>query len=606
MLIFNGYKQAHLYAYLGKFTYWLLLLQQDMISSTYPLRTITTMSSSVHAPASSRVPTVDFIDVEPTYDGRPTDERRASALLNPGIRLFSMLRFRAKATVIGLILVAPLLLLLVLQTMGRYQDTWDARLAATRNHVDIAIGTLNHFHALERAGTLSPEDARNQARAAIMQLRYNEYDYFWIHDVGAKMVGHPLTPSLNGQNLSAIKDENGKAFFMEMIDTARKGGGFVEYLWKNESDAQATDKISYVNLFQPWGWVVGSGVYVQDIRDTAQKQVIFNGVVVAVTLLVALYFFAAFAHLMMQGLGQLQSHLQAIRNGNLTRRVQPFGKDEVAAALHDLVDMQQALRGIVSNVRMGTGEITLSINEINTAAEDLASRTEQSASNLSELAAAMEEIGATAQQTSQHTEEGNEHAQQNALAAQRSVAVMREMVQTMESIHVTSEKIQEIVATIDSIAFQTNILALNAAVEAARSGEAGRGFAVVAGEVRALAQRSAQASQEISGLINQSVEQVESGVEIVTRSEHAIGEVVSASEQVKLLLQEIATSAREQSVGITQVGSALSDLDRMTQQNAAMVEQTAVTAGLMRDKALQLASAVGRFQVDSAPYSPAE
>src|SRR5690606_21942322 len=269
-----------------------------------------------------------------------------------------------------------------------------------------------------------------------------------------------------------------------------------------------------------------------------------------------------------------------------------------AAALHDLADMQKALRSIVSNVRAGTGEIALSIQEVNVAANDLASRTEQSASNLTELASAMEEIGATAQQTTTHTDTGNTFAQQNAQAAQHSVEVMREMVRTMESIHTTSEKIQEIVSTIDSIAFQTNILALNAAVEAARSGEAGRGFAVVAGEVRALAQRSAQASQEISGLINQNVDQVRNGVEIVTRTETAIGEVVSSAEQVKRLLQEIATSAREQSIGITQVGSALSDLDRMTQQNAAMVEETAVTAALMSDMAQQLTRAVARFRVE--------
>jgi Methyl-accepting chemotaxis protein len=532
--------------------------------------------------------------VQPESSDHPPPD---SGFLGLGVRLFSSLKFRAKATVIGLVLILPLLLLLVLQTSGRYEDAWDARLDATKNHVAVAMGVLEHFHEQERSGAVSGDEARKLALAAIMRLRYNQHQYFWVHDLSKNMLGHPFSRALIGKNMSTARDENGKDFFSEMNDVASEGGGFVEYFWKNEGEATATDKISYVNLFEPWGWIIGSGIYVQDLREAAQDQLIFNSTIVAITLLIALYFFMAFARLMGQGLTQLQGHLQAIRSGDLTRKVQPFGKDELAAALNDLSDMQKALRGIVSSVRTGTGEITHSINEVNAAAADLASRTEQSASNLTELASAMEEIGATARQTSMHTDEGNAHAQQNALAAQRGVEIMREMVQTMESIHTASEKIKEIVSTMDSIAFQTNILALNAAVEAARSGEAGRGFSVVAGEVRALAQRSSRASQEISSLISESVDQVRSGVEIVTRTENAIAEVLTSSEKVKLLLQEIATSAREQSVGIGEVGRALSDLDRMTQQNAAMVEETAVTAALMSEKAHDLANEVARFRV---------
>lgn len=520
--------------------------------------------------------------------------------LGMGVRLFAQLRFSTKATVIGLILVAPLLALLVLQTGGRYQDAWDARMTATKNHVDIAIGVLKHFNEQARQGVMTENQARDLAKHAVSQLRYNEKDYFWIHDVNSRMVVHPFSPGLNDSDVGKLQDENGKHFFKEMVQVARDGGGLVTYYWKNDGDAAAIEKISYVGLYEPWGWVVGSGVYMQDVRDAARNQVFINGGVVAITLMIATYFFMAFARLIGRGLMQIQGHLRAIRSGDLTRTVTSFGKDEVAAALDDLSDMQKSLKSIVSNVRVSSGEIANSVHEVNAAAMDLASRTEQSSSNLTELASAMEQIGATAQLTAVNTNEGNEHAQQNAQAAQRGVTIMREMVQTMDSIQDASNRIKEIVSTINSIAFQTNILALNAAVEAARSGEAGRGFAVVAGEVRALAQRSAQASQEISTLINESADQVRTGTEIVNKTEVAISDVLTSSERVKVLLEEIATSTREQNTGISEIGHALTDLDQMTQQNAAMVEQTAATVAIMSEKTDALAHEVSRFRVSRA------
>ena len=212
----------------------------------------------------------------------------------------------------------------------------------------------------------------------------------------------------------------------------------------------------------------------------------------------------------------------------------------------------------------------------------------------------MEEISATVKNGSDLTSEAAEVARRNAAVAEEGGRVMQQVAGTMDDIRASSARIAEIIGTIDGIAFQTNILALNAAVEAARAGEQGRGFAVVAGEVRTLAQRSASAAREIKGLIGSSVEQVEAGTEVVRRAGETIGGIVASSRQVDRLLDEVATGAREQSAGIAQLGQALQELDRMTQQNAALVEQTAAAAASMRGQADGLAGEVARFKLPPA------
>jgi methyl-accepting chemotaxis protein len=209
----------------------------------------------------------------------------------------------------------------------------------------------------------------------------------------------------------------------------------------------------------------------------------------------------------------------------------------------------------------------------------------------------MEEISSTVKHTADNTEEVSNVARQNSLIAADGGQVMQEVVVTMDGIRNSSARISEIIGTIDSIAFQTNILALNAAVEAARAGEQGRGFAVVASEVRTLAQRSAGAAREIKSLISSSVSQVETGTEIVKKAGATIEEIVDSSQKVDRLLGEISVSAREQSQGVAQIGQAVNELDRMTQQNAALVEQTAAAAASLNDQALALVHTISKYQV---------
>jgi len=324
-----------------------------------------------------------------------------------------------------------------------------------------------------------------------------------------------------------------------------------------------------------------------------------NVIMTAVGLALALggYLFYSFYLVTQGGLNEVKRHLVAMTGGDLTTSPNPWGKDEAAALMLSLHDMQASLRQIVSRVRDSSESIVHASSEIASASLDLSARTEETAANLEESASSMEEIAATVKHTADNVHQAAGVAAANSQSAARGGAVIAEVVSTMQDINASSRQISDIIGTIDGIAFQTNILALNAAVEAARAGEQGRGFAVVASEVRSLAQRSAQAAREIKTLITKSVEKVESGAKVVQGAGETMQELVGNARRMNDLLSEISTAATEQSSGVAQVGSSVNDLDRMTQQNAALVEETAAAASALKDQALGLATEVAKFRL---------
>ena len=323
---------------------------------------------------------------------------------------------------------------------------------------------------------------------------------------------------------------------------------------------------------------------------------------VVIALLIGGYLFYSFYLVTQGGLNEVKRHLVAMTGGDLTTHPNPWGKDEAAALMLSLHDMQASLRQIVSQVRGSSDSIVHASSEIAAASMDLSARTEQTAANLEESASSMEEISATVKHTANNVREAAQVASHNSQSAARGGEVIGAVVSTMQEINASSKKIGDIIGTIDGIAFQTNILALNAAVEAARAGEQGRGFAVVASEVRSLAQRSAQAAREIKNLITTSVEKVESGTTIVKGAGETMQELVVNAKRMNDLLAAISTAASEQSNGVAQVGTAVNDLDRMTQQNAALVEQTAAAAVALKDQAVGLASEVAKFKMPAGQH----
>ncbi|HEY1132852.1 MAG TPA: methyl-accepting chemotaxis protein [Roseateles sp.] len=292
--------------------------------------------------------------------------------------------------------------------------------------------------------------------------------------------------------------------------------------------------------------------------------------------------------------------VKAVAGGDLTQRVHSSSRDELGQLLSMLDEMTQNLARMVSGVRQGCDQLNVAAAEIAQGNADLSARTESQASSLEETAASVEQMAAQIKANADNARQADQLANHASEVAGAGGTAVGEVVTTMDAISESSRKISDIIGTIDGIAFQTNILALNAAVEAARAGEQGRGFAVVAGEVRLLAQRSAEAAKEIKSLIGDSVGKVESGSAQVLAARETIGQMVNEVRKVTDLVGEITVSSREQSEGVGQINAAVSQLDQATQQNAALVEQTAAAAESMRMQTAKLSEAVAAFRVDTS------
>jgi methyl-accepting chemotaxis protein-1 (serine sensor receptor) len=322
-------------------------------------------------------------------------------------------------------------------------------------------------------------------------------------------------------------------------------------------------------------------------------------VMLAIALALALGCWVFINRTVLRPLHEAGNHFEKISAGDFTGRIEVRSTNEIGHLFAAVKRMQESLTRTVATVRRGVDEINVGSREISAGNADLSSRTEQQAASLEETAASMEELASTVKQNADNARQANQLAASASDVAERGGSAVSEVVNTMQEISASSRKISEIVSVIDGIAFQTNILALNAAVEAARAGEQGKGFAVVAGEVRSLAQRSAQAAKEIKGLIEDSVTKVGAGSQQVERAGATMQEIVASVKRVTDIMGEISAASEEQSSGIDQVNRAVSQMDEVTQQNAALVEEAAAAAGSLQEQAQRLAEAVSVFKINA-------
>lgn len=395
----------------------------------------------------------------------------------------------------------------------------------------------------------------------------------------------------------------GERLPLQVLDAAQKYVSQADTA-KLISDAATPDEVfaTGAKIIGDYFGVVDAALPVLDellearLHDLQHRQLRQAGFAVAM-LLLATYLFVSFARVVDGGLKEVARHLNCMADGDLSASPRPWGSDEAADLMKALIRTQAAMREIVSDVRTASDSIVVASEQIAGGSMDLSQRTETAASELQQTSASLEQITSTIGATAEHASEAARLASGNATEAQRGGEVIGRAVTAMENIAAASRRIEEITTVIDGIAFQTNLLALNAAVEAARAGEQGRGFSVVASEVRALAQRAGMAAKEIKTLIAQTVEHVEHGSGIVDTAGKQIRGLVSSAGEINQIVQAMSSAAHEQSLGVRQVGESVASLDRSTQQNAALVEQTAAATKSLEQRAKSLAQAVARFKL---------
>jgi methyl-accepting chemotaxis protein len=478
------------------------------------------------------------------------------------------------------------------------------RKAGMVNLVDAAQGIVNGYYALSQGGKLSEADAQREALARLATMRYGESGYLFVMDSKPVVLMHPTLPQMTGKPVGDFKDPDGKLLYVAIVDAAKASGrGFAEYRGRLPHSETAVPKISYVVRFAPWDWNITSGVFIKDI-DTVYYETLLGHLalvlVIGAIISLAMVLIIRNVRASLGGEPDQAARLAAsIAQGDLTQvvDVRPQDKTSMMAAMHD---MQNRLQQTIGEIRRSAESIASATQQIAAGNGDLSQRTEQQAASLQETAASMEELTATVKQNADNARQASGLAHNASEIATRGNDVVSRVIGTMGEINDSSRQIVDIIGVIEGIAFQTNILALNAAVEAARAGEQGRGFAVVAGEVRSLAQRSGTAAKEIKQLISASVERVHNGSTLVQQAGTTMGEILQAVQRVTDIMGEIAAASEEQSSGISQVGRAVTQMDEVTQQNAALVEQAAAAAASLQDQAGRLRDTVSAFRVNVA------
>ena len=514
------------------------------------------------------------------------------------------------------------------------------REAKTQQMIDVGYGILANYHRLEIAGKLSREQAQAAAIDEIKGLRYDKVEYFWINDMLPRMIMHPIKPELDGKDLSTMKDPNGNYLFNGFVDLVkRQGAGFYSYLWPKPGFEQPVPKISFVKGFEPWGWIIGTGIYLDDVAGVFNQIALTFALVCAATIVIVLVGSVLIGRSVTRPLAKITSLTERLASGDSDFEV-PYTnrKDEVGelakalqvfkenaaqiarmhgeqAVLKQNADSERrkammelagkfeaSVQAVVGDLFSDAREmqesaqiLSKTAGEANQRATAMAGACEQASTNVKAVAAATEELSCS-------IAEINTRVGQAALVADKAVSNSEKTNDVVQGLAVAAEKIGEVIELINQIASQTNLLALNATIEAARAGEAGRGFAVVAAEVKSLASQTAKATDEISAqiaAIQTETQQVVVNIQSIRGTILEVNEISSsiatAVGQQEAATQEIAASVEDAANGTTQVLQNITRVTNATSQTGGAADQVLGSSGRLSGKVQVLQEEVAKF-----------
>ncbi|ETR67336.1 MAG: methyl-accepting chemotaxis protein, partial [Candidatus Magnetoglobus multicellularis str. Araruama] len=448
----------------------------------------------------------------------------------------------------GFVIIACFVLLLI-GIYPKFKDMiYQGKYLKTRHVVETAYSIIAHYASLVENNKMSQSDAQTHALSVIKSLRYDNTQYFWINDLHPRVIMHPIKPSLDGKDVGNVKDPNGKKLFMAFVDVCKKNGqGFVDYYWPKPGEKAPIPKISFVKLFDQWEWIIGSGIYIDDVeKEIIQITYVLLFIILGITIAVVILSYVM--------------------------------SKSISAPIMKIVD------GLMNT----SEQVALSASEVSRAGQDLASSSTEQSSAVENTLLSLEQVSNHSQKTSEMTDGANVLMNENISKSAQSLKTLVELTNNMTQIENDSDKIGQIIKTIDEIAFQTNLLALNAAVEAARAGEAGAGFAVVADEVRNLAMRSTEAAKNTQDLLNNTINGVAKASNAIKTINTDFNGIVESATSIGEKTFSITNASKEQSIQIEQIQTSASEINTTIQSVSASAEESSATSAELFNQAEEL------------------